>query len=286
MWLTDMNYARVLSVQDISCLGQCSMTVALPILSACGLETCVLPTMVLSTHTGGLGIPVRRDLTDDIPLVAEHWLQQGMNFDCISVCYLGKARQAHLVAELSEKLLSPRGILVVDPAMADHGKLYSGISPDCVEAMKLLCCRADVILPNLTEACLLAEVAYQDDWTKDQVSSLLALLEEKYGGTIVLTGVSFALDDTGFALRCGGVDRFYQCKRVGKSYHGTGDMFSAVLTGGMMQNMDIFDAAVLAAEFVARAAEATFVNPAHSYGVKFETVLPWLMETLKEKASG
>ena len=281
-----MNYRRVLSVQDISCLGQCSMTVALPILSACGLETCVLPTMVLSTHTGGLGTPVRRDLTDDIPLMAEHWLQQGMDFDCITVGYLGKARQANMVADLFEKLLSQQGILVVDPAMADHGKLYSGIAPDCVEAMKFLCRRADVILPNLTEACLLADVAYQSEWTQESVSALLTVLEEKYGGTILLTGVSFAPYDTGFALRCGGEDRFYQRKRVGKSYHGTGDMFSAVFTGGVMQEMDVFDAAVLAAEFVARAAEATFVNPAHRYGVKFETVLPWLMETLKEKASG
>ena len=281
-----MNYKRVLSVQDISCLGQCSMTVALPILSACGLETCVLPTMVLSTHTGGLGTPVRHDLTDDIPLVAAHWYQQGMDFDCISVGYLGKARQANMVAELSEKLLSAQGILVVDPAMADHGKLYSGISPDCVEAMKLLCRQADVILPNLTEACLLADIAYEEDWTRDKITAVLSALEEKYGTTIVLTGVSFDPDDTGFALRCDGKDRFYQRKRVGKSYHGTGDMFSAVLTGGLMQDMDIFDAAVLAAEFVARAAEETFLNPAHGYGVKFETVLPWLMETLKEKASG
>ena len=281
-----MNYKRVLSVQDISCLGQCSMTVALPILSACGLETCVLPTMVLSTHTGGLGTPVRHDLTDDIPLVAAHWYQQGMDFDCISVGYLGKARQANMVAELSEKLLSAQGILVVDPAMADHGKLYSGISPDCVEAMKLLCRQADVILPNLTEACLLADIAYEEDWTRDKITAVLSALEEKYGTTIVLTGVSFDPDDTGFALRCHGKDQFYQRKRVGKSYHGTGDMFSAVLTGGLMQDMNIFDAAVLAAEFVARAAEATFLNPAHGYGVKFETVLPWLMETLKEKASG
>ena len=263
-------------------MGKCSITVALPVLSAMGYACTVLPTAVLSTHTA-FPAPHCRSLTEDLLPMAEHWKSVGAEFEAVTVGYLADPVQAEKVSRVLELFQST---VVLDPAMGDHGKLYSGISPDCVEAMKLLCCRADVILPNLTEACLLAEVAYQDDWTKDQVSSLLALLEEKYGGTIVLTGVSFALDDTGFALRCGGVDRFYQCKRVGKSYHGTGDMFSAVLTGGMMQNMDIFDAAVLAAEFVARAAEATFVNPAHSYGVKFETVLPWLMETLKEKASG
>lgn len=277
-----MSYKRVLSVQDISCLGQCSMTVALPILSACGLETCVLPTMVLSTHTGGLGEPVRRDLTEDIPLVADHWLQQGIDFDCISVGYLGKARQAYLVADLAQKLLSCDGILVVDPAMADHGTLYSGIEADCVEAVKHLCRQADVIMPNLTEACLLAAFPYSGDWTQDRISALLNALEDQYGGTIVLTGVSLAPEDTGFALRCGGKDRFYLRSRVGKAYHGTGDMFSSVLTGAMMQGRDVYDAAVLAAEFVARAAEATFQAPAHAYGVKFETVLPWLMEQMQK----
>lgn len=281
-----MTYKRILSVQDISCLGQCSMTVAMPILSVCGLETCILPTMVLSTHTGGLGTPVRHDLTEDIPLMAEHWLQQGITFDCITVGYLGKARQARLVADAARKLLANQGKLIVDPAMADHGKLYSGIAPDCVEEMKLLCRQADVILPNLTEACLLTETAYHDDWTKEQISALLAALEKEYGGTIVLTGVSFTPDDTGFALRCGGVDQIYQRKRVGKAYHGTGDMFSSVLTGAVMQEWEVFDAAVLAAEFVARAAEETFRAPAHAYGVKFELVLPWLMEQLQKKASG
>ena len=277
-----MDYKRILSVQDISCLGQCSMTVALPILSACGLETCVLPTMVLSTHTGGLGTPVRHDLTDDIPLIAAHWLQQGISFDCISVGYLGKAKQARLVADVVEKLLTADGILVVDPAMADHGKLYSGITSDCVEEMKVLCRRADVILPNLTEACLLTGVDYHERWSKEELCALLTSLETQYGGTIVLTGVSFAPEDTGFALRRGGEDRFYQRSRVGKSYHGTGDMFASVLTGAMMQNWDVYDAAVLAAEFVARAAEETFRAPAHAYGTKFETALPWLVTQMQK----
>ena len=281
-----MVYKRILTVQDISCLGQCSMTVALPILSACGLETCVLPTMVLSTHTGGLGTPVRHDLTDDIPLVAAHWQQQDIRFDCISVGYLGKARQARMVADVSAKLLPDTGVLVVDPAMADHGKLYSGISDDCVEQIKILCEQADIILPNLTEACLLTGLPYKDQWLEAEIVELLSALERCYGGIIVLTGVSFDSEETGFAIRCDGEDRFYQRKRVGKSYHGTGDMFSAVLTGAVMQGWSVYDAAVLSAEFVARAAQETFQAPAHAYGVKFEAVLPWLMDQLKEKASG
>ncbi len=278
-----MAYKRILTVQDISCLGQCSATVALPILSACGLETCILPTMVLSTHTGGLGTPVRRDLTADILPIADHWQSQGIRFDSIYAGYLGKAQQAQLVGDVAQRLLLDGGHLIVDPAVADNGKLYGGIDESCVEAMKALCRQADVILPNITEACLLAGVAYHQPQSEAEVSTLLDALESQYGGTILLTGISLAPADTGFALRCGGENRFYQRPRVGASYHGTGDMFAAVFTGAVMQGWDIYDAAVLAAEFTARVAAATFADPAHAYGTKFETVLPWLMDQMQKK---
>ncbi len=276
-----MTYKRILSVQDISCLGQCSMAVALPILSLCGLETCMLPTMVLSTHTGGLGTPVRRDLTEDIMPIAAHWQQQGITFDGICVGYLGKAQQARMVAEVAGKLTA--GPLVVDPAMADHGRLYSGIEEDCVQAMKVLCRQADVILPNLTEACLLADCAYREPDSEKAVSSLLDALENQYGGTILLTGVSLRAGNTGFALRSGGQDCFYQRLRVGGNYHGTGDMFTAVFSGALLRGWNSYDAAALAAEFVARVAEITSADPAHAYGTKFELVLPWLAQQMQKK---
>ena len=269
-------------MQDISCLGQCSMTVALPILSVCGLETCILPTMVLSTHTGGLGEPVRRDLTADIMPIAEHWQRQDICFDGICVGYLGKAQQARMVGDIAQRLLSDGGLLIVDPAVADHGKLYGGIDERCVEEMKQLCHRADVILPNITEACLLAGIPYHQPQSEMQVHVLLDALEQQYGGNIVLTGVELEPGQIGFALRCGGEDRIYQRARVGKAYHGIGDMFAAVFTGAAMQARDMFDAAVLAAEFTARVAAVTFADPAHGYGTKFETVLPWLVDQLQK----
>lgn len=280
MWEADMAYRRILTVQDISCLGQCSATVALPILSACGHETCILPTMVLSTHTGGLGTPTRRDLTGDLLPIAEHWKQQGIDFDCIYAGYLGKPQQVQMVAQIADRLLRPGGKLIVDPAMADHGKLYSGISPEYVEEMKALCRRADVILPNLTEGCMLSGLAYRPQLSQKETERLLARLERGYGGTMVLTGAAFREGETGFALHKGGVSRSYSRPLVGKSYHGTGDMFASVFTGALLQDWDVFDAAVLAAEFVARAVENTYHNPAHEYGVKFETALPWLVEQL------
>ncbi len=274
-------YPRILTVQDLSCLGQCSASVALPILSVCGLETCLLPTMMLSTHTGGLGTPVRRDLTEDILPIAAHWQKQGISFDGISVGYLGKATQVRIVAEIAEKMTS--GPLIVDPAMADHGRLYSGIEADCVDAMKTLCRQADVILPNITEACLLADCPYHEPDTEEAVASLLDALEARYGNTILLTGVSLCEGDTGFALRCGGQTRCYQRPRIGERYHGTGDMFTAVFSGALLRGWEVYDAAVQAAEYVARVAEITVAAPAHAYGTKFELVLPWLAQQMQKK---
>ena len=277
--MCNMGYERILAVQDISCLGQCSMTVSLPILSACGHETCILPTMVLSTHTGGLGTPVRRDLTEDMIPIMEHWKEQGITFGCVYAGYLGKPEQVELVSHIAHELLAPEGVLVVDPAMADHGKLYSGISDEYVQKIKELCRQADVLLPNRTEAFLLADMGYETT-SEEQV---LKELEDRYGAAVVLTGSAKEAGKTGFALRRQGKTRFYSRDLVGRAYHGTGDMFASVFVGATMQGWDTFDAAVLAAEFVARVAENTCHHPAHAYGTKFETALPWLIGELSQK---
>lgn len=277
-----MKNKRVLSIQDISCLGQCSTTVALPILSVCGLETCILPTMILSTHTGGLGTPHRRDLGADLLPIADHWRRQGLDFDGICVGYLGEPGQVRHILKIVETLRSPKGKLIVDPAMADHGRRYSGIEEGYEEQMKELCRRADVLLPNLTEGYLLAGKPYVQQPDRQAVNDLLAQLEDLYGNTIILTGIGFEPGQTGFALRKDGATAFYQRPLVGKSYHGTGDMFTAVFAGGYLQGRNCYDAAVRAAEFVARVAEKTAQSPAHSYGTRFESVLPWLAQQWKE----
>lgn len=151
-----MAYQRILTIQDISCVGQCSLTVALPILSACGHETAALPTAVLSTHTGRFQGYTFRDLTDDIPGICAHWEREGLDFSAVYTGYLASARQIALVRDVIRSRLRPGGVLIVDPAMADDGRLYSGFGTDVVDAMRTLCAEADYILPNVTEAALLA----------------------------------------------------------------------------------------------------------------------------------
>ena len=159
-----MEYKRILTVQDISCVGQCSLTVALPILSACGHETAILPSAVLSTHTAGFSGYTFRDLTEDIPGICAHWVKEGIKFDAIYTGYLGTREQIADVAQVFDTLLKEGGKIIVDPAMADHGKLYSGFDMEYARAMGDLCKKADVILPNLTECCLLTGMPFRESY--------------------------------------------------------------------------------------------------------------------------
>ena len=270
-----MAYKRILTVQDISCVGQCSTTVALPILSACGHETCILPTAVLSTHTGGFGKPVVQHLAVDG--MWQHWKEQGVDFDCILVGYLGSLAAIETVSRLLDEMLAPGGIAIVDPAMADHGKLYSGFDTGYADAMRKLCEKADIMIPNITEAAMMAGMEYAEDLEMEYIDDLLDQLP---GKDVVLTGVGFSPNRTGAAVRRGGEVTFFETPKVGKSYSGTGDMFAACFAGSLMQGKTMEEAASIACRFVLRAIEATAKNPAHWYGVKFETALPWLINQL------
>ena len=161
-----MKNAKILTVQDISCVGQCSLTVALPVISACGVETCVLPSAVLSTHTAGFSGYTFRDLTDDMPAINEHWKKEKIAFDAIYTGYLGSARQIGYVKDLLATVLSEGGVAVVDPAMADNGALYPGFDAAFVEEMKGLCALADYVVPNITEACMLTGVEYKTEYDR------------------------------------------------------------------------------------------------------------------------
>jgi len=270
-----MAYKRILTIQDISCVGQCSMTVALPILSACGHETCILPTAVLSTHTGGFGKPVVQHLQVDG--MWRHWKEQGIRFDAILVGYLGSASAVETVSKILDEMLEPGGIAIVDPAMADHGKRYSGLDEVYAKAMQTLCEKADIMIPNITEAAMMAGLEYRTDYDEAYIRQLL----EKLGGRdVVLTGVGFAPDQTGAALRKQGKVSFFHHPRLEKSYHGTGDMFAACFTGALMQGKPMEEAVSIASEFTLRAICATAEAPAHWYGVKFESALPWLINRL------
>lgn len=272
-----MAYKRILTIQDISCVGQCSMTVALPILSACGHETCILPTALLSTHTGGFGKPAVTHMTGILPEIIRHWKENDITFDAILIGYLGSLSAIEMAAQVLDTMLAPGGVGIVDPAMADHGKLYSGFDEQYARAMGALCRRADVILPNITEAAMLSGSEYRENLTEDYVTELLEGLAHP---CVILTGVGYREGQTGITIREREVCHHYAHPRIGKSYHGTGDIFAAAFTGALMQGVPKPEAVKIAADFVCRCIENTAVNPAHWYGVKFETALPELIRRL------
>lgn len=273
-----MEYKRILTIQDISCVGQCSMTVALPILSACGHETCILPTVLLSAHTGGFGKPEVIHFDASLDAMWKHWDKNGITFDAILVGYLGSIEAVSTAGQIIDALLAPDGISIVDPAFADHGKRYSGLSEEYARAMKKLCGKADIILPNITEASIFADIPYKETLDEGYITNLLEALGHR---CIVLTGVGFQEGQTGIMLREDGEQYHYTHKSRGGSYHGTGDMFAASFTGALMQNRSKQESIKIAADFVCKAIEKTMENPAHWYGVKFESALPDLIRTLQ-----
>jgi len=272
-----MAYKRILTIQDISCVGQCSMTVALPILSACGHETCILPTAILSTHTGGFGKPVVHHVSGDLMAMADHWSSQGITFDAILVGYLGSISAIGCAARIIDTLRAPGGVVIVDPAMADHGKLYSGFDSEYAQAMGELCTQADIVLPNITEAAMLTGMEYRESYDEAYIRELLEGLK---GKQVVMTGVGFQPGQTGAAIRSENGIRYYHHDRVGKNYHGTGDIFASCFTGALMQGKTLHEAVKLAADFTCRCIQTTYEAPAHWYGVKFESALPWLINEL------
>lgn len=274
-----MAYKRILTIQDISCVGQCSMTVALPILSACGHEVCILPSAMLSTHTGGFGKPAVQPLTDLMPEIIAHWRENRIDFDLIYVGYLGSIRAVELAGEILDTMLAPGGITVVDPAMADHGKLYSGLDDNYARAMMALCERADVMLPNITEAAMMTGLPFREELDRTYVS---ALMEALPGNDVVLTGVGFQPEETGFAVRNSAGIEFSHHRKLAKSYHGTGDIFASALVGALACGKSLTDAAKIAAEYTYRCICITFDAPAHWYGVRFESALPDLIDMLNK----
>ena len=274
-----MHYKRILTIQDISCVGQCSMTVALPILSACGLETCILPTALLSTHTGGFGKPHVVHFDDALDGICKHWQDNEITFDAVLVGYLGSTAAVEAAGRILDTMCSPGGITIVDPAMADHGMLYSGFDGAYAEAMGKLCRKADIILPNITEAAMLSGKEYKE-WFDD--AYVRELLEGMNHNCVVLTGAVCEKGMTGVAVKAGDRHFQYAHRRLKKNYHGTGDIFAAALTGALMQEKPLEEAVKIAADFTCKCIENTAKAPAHWYGVKFETALPDLIRMLEE----
>lgn len=275
-----MAYPRILTVQDISCVGQCSLTVALPVISACGVETCVLPSAVLSTHTGGFSGYTFRDLTDDMPAIKDHWKKEGIRFDAIYSGYLGSTRQIQYVAELFAEVGADGCLKVVDPAMADNGKLYVGFDDAFVEAMKGLCSQADFVLPNLTEACLLTGTEYKTEYDRAYIDMLLEKLTALGCRNVIFTGVSYTPGRTGVVVLENGVYAYYEHEKLAKSCHGTGDIYASAFVGALVRGKRAYDAAKIAASFVLECMKATAAEENHWYGARFEPVLGKLIQAL------
>lgn len=275
-----MSYKRILTIQDISCLGQCSLTVALPIISACSHETCILPSAVLSTHTGGFTGYTVRDLSGDFPNIREHWLKEGIAFDAIYTGYLGSTKQVEYVSDIFDTLKRGDAKIIVDPAMADNGKLYWGFDDEYVKGMAYLCSKADIILPNITEACFMTGVEYKENYDKAYVDELVSKLSQICSGTIVITGVSYNDDEISVIIAKNGEQTSYVHKKIGKSFHGTGDIFSSAFVGSYMQGKTMFDAIKIASDYTVECIENTIGDESHWYGTKFETALPSLIRML------
>ncbi len=268
-----MNYKRILTIQDISCVGQCSLTVALPILSACGLETAILPSAVLSTHTAGFSGFTCRDLTDDIPGIAAHWKKEKISFDGIYTGYLGSTKQIDDVKAIVRDLLKPGSLCIVDPAMADNGKLYPAFDDAYVEAMKTLAFSADIILPNITEACYLTGMNYRENYDRAYIDELLKRLDEAGAKTVILTGVGYVEGRTGVVVYENHRYAYYEHKRIANGCHGTGDVYASAFVGALMHDKSMYDAARIAADYTVACIEYTQGDASHWYGVKFEPLL-------------
>ena len=280
-----MQDKRILTVQDISCVGQCSLTVALPIISACGIETAILPSAVLSTHTGGFKDFTFRDLTDDIPGIVDHWEKENIKFDAVYTGYLGSERQIELVRDIFRRTGTADCVKIVDPAMADHGVLYCGFDEKFAKTMATLCADADIVLPNITEACLMVDepfvaAGYDEAYIRRLMDKLLAL----GAGTVVLTGVSYREGELGVAVLAKGDERisYYFHERMPKNCHGTGDIFASSFTGALLRGRTPIEAAKVAADFTVAGMKHTVTDEAHWYGTKFEKALPMLVAELNK----
>lgn len=277
---------RIVTVQDISCFGKCSLTVALPIISAMGVEAAVVPTAVLSTHTGGFSGFTFRDLSGDIPDIFRHWEKEKIHFDAIYTGYLGSYEQIDIMREYISK--RRKGTLAfVDPAMGDNGVLYTGFTPEFARHMASLCSVADVIVPNLTEAAFMLGIDYRESgYDKAYIEDILVKLAELGAKKVVLTGVSFSEEELGVAMYDSEKEEFfyYFSEKVSAKFHGTGDVFASTCVGALMNGMSLSDALCVAVDFVLECIRVTLPEREECwYSVQFEKAIPKLLKMITKK---
>ena len=277
---------RVAAIHDLSGFGRCSLTVAIPILSAMGLQCCPLPTAFLSTHTGGFQGFTFLDMTEEIPKVSAHWKALGLQFQAIYSGFLGSAEQIDMVADFIRDFRRPDTVVVIDPVMGDHGRVYQTYTPAMCRGTAKLAELAQVITPNLTEAALLLDIPYESlVRTEAGWRDVVARLSMDGRRSVVLTGASDGPGRTGamcFDAESGRIEAV-QTRRVPREFHGTGDVFSSVLTGALVRGDGLFEAARKAVEFVRLCGERTAEQdiPMRE-GVDFEPLLGLLAPSIRE----
>lgn len=280
----DLNMKRILTIQDISCLGKCSITVALPLISAMGVETVILPTALLSTHTMFHGFTVK-DLEDQLIPITDHWKKEEVEFDAIYTGYLGTEEEIETVKKIIDRFRTDRTLVFVDPAMGDNGRLYPAFDEHYALKNAGLCAIADVIVPNITEAAFMTGAEYKEIYDESYIKDLLSRLAGLGAKTVALTGVSLSEGKTGvmgYDTEAG--EYFsYQNDRIPVSYHGTGDVFSSTVIGSLMNGISWQNSLKIAADYTAHTIDVTRKNPKKPwYGVDFEATIPDLLKALKE----
>ena len=273
---------KILTIQDISCYGQCSITVALPVVSAFGIETAILPSAVLSTHTSGFTDFTVRDLTEDLPAIKNHWEKEGIYFDAIYTGFIASMEQLDYIKDIIDSRLKPDGLVFVDPAMADNGEFYNGFDQEFADKMGELCKVGDYILPNTTEACYLLHKEWKEEFSKEEMLEMaeeLARFTKRY---VILKGDTHKENEMGMIV----LDKkessceFVYNKKIDYLSHGTGDVFASSFVGSTMIGKSPTSAAKIAGEFTKKAIEKTIGDENHKYGVKFEQAIPELYELL------
>lgn len=278
---------RVAAIHDISGLGKCSLTVALPIISSVGVETSVIPTAVLSTHTGGIDGYTYKDLTGEILPIAKHWKSLNLKFDAIYTGFLGSFKQIDLVSQIIDILSDDETKVIVDPCMADNGQLYKTYTIEMANAIKKLCKKADIIVPNITEACLLLGLPYRQNFESQELIDITTKLCDLGCKQAVLTGVSFNKGELGalcFDKKSQKINYKF-ASEVPARYHGTGDVFASFMVGALLNNINLTQSVQIAADFTSRSINNTFVTGTDKrFGVNFEKeLLPYAQRIMELK---
>jgi len=276
---------RVAAIHDLSGFGKCSLTVALPILSAAGIETSALPTAILSTHTGGISGYTYRDLTEDMRPVMKHWKSLDIKFDAIYTGFLGSFEQLDIVKEFFDAFRQEDNLILVDPVMGDNGELYTVFTREFAAGMRMLCQKADIIVPNLTEAALLLDEPYHPGpYTHAYIESLLRKLGALGPQKVVLTGVYFKEDELGAATYDRTTDTidYVFTQKIPGYYHGTGDVFTSALLSALLNDFSLIDAAAIAVHFTTDSIRRTYkAKTDYRFGVNFEQSFPDFLKELK-----